>query len=130
MPAPHSLPRTLLTTAISFVWLINGLCCKLLNFVPRHQQIVTRILGADQSGAATKTIGILEIFMSVWILSRIRARLCAWLQVILIAVLNTIEFSQATDLLLFGRLNAVVAALFIAVILYNEYAYPLKRRLY
>ena len=30
---------------IAAVWLANGLFCKVLNLVPRHQQIVARILG-------------------------------------------------------------------------------------
>lgn len=37
--------------SLAAVWLINGLLCKVLNFVPRHQQIVAEILGANYSRA-------------------------------------------------------------------------------
>lgn len=57
MTRPRSITHSLLTTAISLVWPINGFYCKLLNFVPRHQQVVARILDADHAAAATKTIG-------------------------------------------------------------------------
>jgi len=36
---------SLLKYFIALIWLINGLFCKLLNFVPRHEEIVKRILG-------------------------------------------------------------------------------------
>lgn len=111
----------LLTLGIAAVWLINGLICKLLNVVPRHQMIVSRILGADHASLLTKTIGLLEVLMAIWILSGIKHRLCASTQVILIAVMNTIEFFLAPDLLLFGHVNALVASLFILLILVNEY---------
>ena len=39
--------RIIFTGLISLVWLVNGLYCKVLNFVPRHQLIVARILGED-----------------------------------------------------------------------------------
>ena len=40
-----------LTIIISSVWLVNGLICKVLNLVPRHQQIVTEILGQGHSSS-------------------------------------------------------------------------------
>ena len=53
--------RSVLTILISLVWLINGLFCKVMNLVPRHQLIVARILGEEYAGILTKTIGVLEI---------------------------------------------------------------------
>jgi hypothetical protein len=115
------LVRTILTICISLVWLINGLFCKLLNFVPRHEEIVARILGAEHSSFFTKAIGIAEMLMFVWIISRIRSRWCAIMQMVIIATMNTIEFILAPDLLLYGKANSLVALFFIAVIFYNEF---------
>lgn len=117
MQIAHS--RSLLLSVrffISLVWLVNGLFCKLLNLVPRHQQIVARIAGEEHAALFTKTIGSLEILMAVWILSRVRQRFCTVVQMLLVAVMNVIEFLQAPDLLLFGKGNTVVAAGFILLL--------------
>ena len=107
---------------IALVWIANGLVCKLLNLVPRHQQIVSRILGGEYACLLTKTIGISEILMAVWILSGIRSRINALTQVLIIAVMNTLEYILVPDLLLWGRANSIFAFLFILLILYNEFA--------
>ena len=106
---------------IALVWLINGLYCKVLNGVPRHQEIVARILGTTHATLFTKAIGIAEILMAVWIISRIQPPLNAVAQMLIIATMNAIEYFMAPDLLLFGHWNAVVALLFIAVIYSNEF---------
>ena len=105
---------------IAAVWLINGLFCKLLNLVPRHQQIVARILGEEHAVLFTKIIGGGEVLMAIWIISRFRHRLCTFTQIILVATMNVIEFFVAPDLLLFGRANSIVAAVFIGFLLWNE----------
>lgn len=105
--------KTILTIAISLVWLINGLFCKLLNLVPRHQQIVARILGEEYSAIATKAIGVSEILMFAWIISGIKSRLCALTQIIIIATMNILEFILAPNLLLFGRANIILATVLI-----------------
>ena len=56
------------------VWIANGLFCKVLNLVPRHELIVTRILGVSHAHLLTKAIGISEIIMAVWIASGIKSR--------------------------------------------------------
>lgn len=111
----------LLTYFITAVWLINGLLCKVLHLVPRHQEIVARILGKDSSGLLTVLIGISEIIMAVWILSRAWSGFNAIVQILVIATMNTIEFLLAPDLLLWGRANAIFAFLFILLIYYNEF---------
>lgn len=113
--------HTVLTLTIASVWLINGLFCKLLNFVPRHQLIVAEILGEDHSMVFTKIIGALEVLMFIWVISRIRPRQCVIVQVLVIAAMNLTEFVMVPDLLFFGKSNAVVAAIFITVILINEF---------
>ncbi|CAN5884108.1 hypothetical protein BH11BAC7_BH11BAC7_06930 [soil metagenome] len=113
--------RTILTIFIFLVWLINGLFCKVLNLVPRHEEIVARILGSQHAFLFTKLIGISEILIASWIISRIKPRFCALAQIFIIAAMNTIEFFLAPDLLLFGKFNSLVALFFIAVIFYNEF---------
>lgn len=106
---------------IAAVWLVNGLVCKVLNLVPRHQQIVARIIGGTHAGVLTRLIGAAEIAMGIWILSGIKPRLNAITQAVVIATMNTLEFLLAPDLLLWGRFNALFAFLFILLILYNEF---------
>jgi hypothetical protein len=115
------LASAILNFAISLVWLINGLFCKLLNFVPRHREIVARILGNEHALLFTKLIGASEVLMFVWIISRIKSKWCAIAQILLIATMNTIEFILAPDLLLFGKINSIVALFFISVIYFNEF---------
>jgi hypothetical protein len=110
-----------LTWLIALVWLINGLFCKVLNFVPRHQEIVAAILGQSHSRELTILIGFAEIGMAAWILSGFRSRLNVLAQVILIACMNSLEFILAPGLLLWGRFNALFAFLFILLICYNEF---------
>src|SRR5580765_1654280 len=100
---------------IAAVWLINGLVCKVLNLVPRHQEIVARILGTEHSRAFTVSIGIAETLMAVWIISGIWKRMNAIVQIVVIASMNALEFFLVPDLLLWGRANALFAFLFILV---------------
>jgi len=111
----------LLTYCIATIWLVNGLFCKVLNLVPRHQQIVANILGHKYSGTLTILIGLLEIAMAIWILSSIKTRVNAISQIIIIATMNTLEFLLVPDLLLWGKYNSVFAFLLIIAIYYNEF---------
>jgi len=111
----------LLNYFIAAVWIINGLFCKVLNLVPRHQEIVARILGNEHARLLTIAIGISEIAMAVWILSGIKRRLSAITQILVIAIMNMLEFILVPDLLLWGRFNALFAFLFILLIFYNEF---------
>jgi hypothetical protein len=111
----------ILTYLIATVWLINGLVCKGLNLVPRHQEIVARILGDDHARALTLLIGLAETAMAIWIVSGIPARINAISQILVIATMNTLEFFLVPDLLLWGRANAFYAFLFILLIYYKEF---------
>ena len=115
------LRNKLLTWLIAAIWIANGLFCKVLNLVPRHRQIVARIIGSEHAAGLTKAIGCAEIAMALWILSGFRSRLNAITQVLVIATMNTLEFILAPDLLLWGRFNALYAFLFILLILFNEF---------
>jgi hypothetical protein len=113
--------KSISTAFICLVWLVNGLLCKVLNLVPRHQEIVARILGEQYSGLFTKTIGVSEIFMAVWIVSRVKSRFCAVFQMVIVGMMNIIEFILTPDLLLFGRMNIAFASLFIIFIYVSEF---------
>ena len=111
----------ILSYCIAAVWIANGLFCKVLNLVPRHEQIVARILGDDYSRLLTILIGVSEIIMAVWILSGYKSKLNAIAQIIVVAIMNTIEFMLVPDLLLWGKLNSVFAFIFILVVYCNEF---------
>lgn len=110
-----------MTLLIATTWLINGLVCKVLDIVPRHEQIVASILGNEFSKPLTILIGLFEIIMAIWILTRIKSKLNAIIQTFIVATMNILEFILVPDLLLWGRFNAIFALLFILVIYYNEF---------
>jgi DoxX-like family len=105
---------------IAAIWIANGLVCKVLNLVPRHQEIVTNILGSEHPRLLTVSIGVAEIAMAGWILSGIHKRLNVIVQIVLIATMNTIEIFLVPELLLWGKTNALFAFLLIVLIYYNE----------
>jgi hypothetical protein len=107
---------------IAAVWFTSGFFCKVLNLVPRHQQIVERIMGPENGSFYTKSIGVLEVGMAIWILTGFMSRFNTIAQIAIIAVMNILEFALAPDLLLWGRANAFFALLFIILIYYNEYS--------
>ena len=111
----------ILIYCIAAVWIANGLFCKVLNLVPRHEQIVARILGDDYSRPLTILIGISEIIMAVWILSGYKTKLNAIAQISVVATMNTLEFMLVPDLLLWGKLNSFFASIFIIVVYFNEF---------
>ena len=111
----------LLNALIAAVWLVNGLLCKVLNLVPRHEQIVAEILGTEYARILTVLIGLAEIVMAIWILSRWHSRLNAILQMVVVGLMNVLEFLMVPSLLLWGRANIIFAILFIALVYYHEF---------
>lgn len=112
---------TLLRYGMATVWIANGLFCKVLHLVPRHEQIVARIIGADYAAPLTRLIGVAEMLMALWIVSGIKTRWNAVVQIAVVAVMNILEFMLVPDLLLWGRSNALFALLFILVVYWNEF---------
>ena len=106
--------------AIAAVWLINGLFCKVLNEVPRHEAIVSSILNIDNARFLTQLIGLAEVGMATWIVTGIQKRLNVITQIFLITTMNSLEFFLTPKLLLWGRANAIFAFAFILVIYGNE----------
>ena len=120
----YSLLYRTLTYLIALVWLANGLLCKVLGLVPRHAAIVARILGPAYAGPLTRLIGVAEIGMAIWMLSGIKRRWCVLTQMGLVAVMNTLEYFMAPDLLLWGQANALFAGLFILLLSYYAFVLP------
>jgi hypothetical protein len=59
--------------------------------------------------------------MAAWVISQIKARLNAIMQMVIIAIMNCLEFMLTPHLLLWGRANIIFASLFIFVIYYNQF---------
>jgi len=108
---------------ICLVWLVNGLVCKVLNLVPRHEEIVGQLLSSSYARPLTLTIGILEIGMSIWIASRLFPRLAAIFQMFLVLSMNIIETLFVPELLLWGRWNLVFAILFVGLIYVEAFVF-------
>jgi hypothetical protein len=115
--------KIVLQIAIGMVWLINGLYCKWLGAVPRHQQIVATILGDTHASLLTRLIGIGEVGIACWMFTGKSLHICVGCQILLVVAMNTIEFIFAPHLLLFGAYNAVFALAF--VLFLWAVAYPI-----
>lgn len=109
----------IISIIIALVWLINGLVCKLLNLVPRHEQIVARILDTGHARLITVLIGIAEIGMAVWILTGYKPKWNAWLQITVVMVMNILETLLAPDLLLWGLWNMLFALFFVSLVYFH-----------
>ncbi len=113
--------RKITTYFIAFVWFVNGFYCKILNQVPRHEQIVSTILNIDNARLFTVLIGVSEIIMTFWILSNYKTKLNALLQISIILIMNVLEYAIVPDLLLWGKFNIVFAILFTSLIYCNQF---------
>ncbi|MAS52264.1 MAG: hypothetical protein CMD20_03565 [Flavobacteriales bacterium] len=103
------------------IWFTNGLICKVLNFVPRHEAIVATILGSSFSRPITFAIGVSEIIMGIWVLSRLKSKLNAVVQITVVAVMNLLEFILTPELLLWGKFNSIFACVFIVMVYWYEF---------
>ena len=83
-------------------------------------------MGHENSRLITLMIGLSEIAMSVWILSGIKPKANAIVQIGVVATMNIIELMVAPDLLLWGRLNILFASLFMLLIYFNEFVWNRK----
>jgi hypothetical protein len=112
---PRLRVRTALGIGIGAVWVFHGLYSKLLDGIPRHRQIVGRILGEEFAEPATLAVGALEIVLGVWVFTGRRRRACALVQTLTLVGMNALEILLAPDLLLSAvgmvGLNAVFLAL-------------------
>jgi len=108
---------------IATVWLLNGLYCKVLGQVPRHEQIVETILGATYSHELTMLIGVLEICLGIVIYLNIQPKLIAIFQIGIIMSMNLLEFQLAQKWLLWGAWNILFATLFCLMIYLHAFVF-------
>ena len=105
---------------VALIWLVNGLFFKVLNLVPRHEKIIVKVLGFENSEFLRVTIGILEIAMFFWIMSEIKPRIAMFTQVLIILTMNVLEFALAPELLMWGEFNFVFALMLCVLIYWNN----------
>jgi len=116
--------QKILSWSIAAIWIVNGLFCKVLGFVPRHEQIVKRILAPYNSHIIVVLIGISEICMAIWVFSNFKTKLNSVIQILVVTAMNIIEFIFAPDLLLWGKFNILFAFLFTLVVFINGFILP------
>lgn len=114
--------QTWLGILIGSVWVFHGLYSKILDGIPRHKLIVSRILGDDIGGPATIAIGIMEILLGLWAFSGYQRRACAAVQTLAIVSMNLLEIYLANDLLISAIGMLALNAAFISVIWYRALA--------
>jgi hypothetical protein len=95
----HS-PLTWIRLGIASVWLLFGLLFKALDAVPRHRQIVARVVGARASRRLTVMVAMGEAGLGLWMIYGRLLPLCVGIQTAVIVVMNTLEIRYARDLLL------------------------------
>lgn len=113
-----------MATALRFfvagVWLIHGLYNKLLGGSPRHLSIVQSVPGlAGSAGARVLlAVGVFEVAIAVWTLSRRAPRLCAATQTVVLLTMNGFELAYARPLLLWPAGLVPVNILFLGAAWY------------
>ena len=92
----------MIRVAVAAVWLVHGLYNKLLGGSPRHLAIVQSVPGlGDETGRiALILVGVCEVAMAAWILSRRAPRACAAVQTVALLSMNAVELAYARHLLL------------------------------
>ncbi len=102
------------------IWIVNGLFFKVLQFVPRHQTIVSEILELEEAYFLTLVIGVAETILGILILMNWRPKFLALTQVLLILSMNIFEYFLVPQLLMFGKWNLLFAILLCLGILVNQ----------
>jgi len=108
----------LLGVLIGSVWVFHGLYSKILNGIPRHRQIVERILGEGVADFATLAIGILEVLLGIWIFCGFFKRTCATVQTLAIVAMNSLEIYLAPDLLISALGMVFLNLIFLSMVWY------------
>src|SRR5688572_19122912 len=101
---------------IGAVWIFHGLYSKLLNGIPRHRLIVGKVLGSANAGIATRTIGVLEVLLGVWVLTGWQPVACAVVQTTALVAMNTLEIVMAAELLISAIGMVILNAGFLSVV--------------
>jgi len=88
-----------LRVGIALVWLVFGLLFKALGAVPRHRQIVARVVGERSATTVTSLVAFGECAIAIWMLSGRWLPLCMTLQTLALVAMNTLELRHARALL-------------------------------
>jgi uncharacterized membrane protein YphA (DoxX/SURF4 family) len=106
----------MIAAAVAAVWLVHGLYNKLLGGSPRHLAIVQSVPGFDgEAGRAVLTlVGICEVAIAIWILSKRAPRACAVVQTAALISMNLVELTYARHLLLWPAGLLPANAVFLA----------------
>lgn len=86
-----TVPGKLIRVAIALVWLYQGLWCKVLGGVPRHEAVIATVpfIGSAGGHIALIALGLLECGIALWVLSGRRMREAAIVQTVLLAAMNS-----------------------------------------
>jgi len=105
---------------VAGVWLTHGLYNKLLGASPRHLAIVQSVPGlAGSTGhGVLVAVGLCEVAIAIWILSRRAPRLCAAIQTVVLLSMNAVELTYARPLLLWPAGLVPVNLLFLTAAWY------------
>lgn len=101
---------------IGSVWVFHGLYSKILNGIPRHRQIVGKILGTAIAPMATRIIGLLEVLLGVWVFTGWQPIGCAAVQTAAILAMNTLEIIFAREFLISAIGMVILNLAFLALI--------------
>ncbi len=103
---------------VASVWLVHGLYNKLLGGSLRHLAIVQSVpgLAGDTGVRVLAAVGLFEVVLAMWILSRRAPRRCAVTQTVALLSMNAVELTFARHLLLWpaGLLPLNIAFLSLA----------------
>src|SRR4029453_4113538 len=104
-----------LTPALAAVWPVHGLYNKLLGGSPRHLAIVQSVPGLHGVAGAQMlmAIGVAEVAIAGWMLSRRAPIWCAAVQTVLLLSMNVVELTFARRLLLWPAGLLPLNALFL-----------------
>lgn len=109
------------------VWVFHGLYSKLLEGIPRHRQIVERVLGEELAGTALVLVALGEIALGLWMMSGRWRIACALVQTLALLAMNTLEIALARDLLISAPGMLFLNVLFLTAVWLWARARPLPK---
>jgi len=92
--------RRTIGLTIGAVWVFHGLYSKLLNRIPRHREIVARVVGDEWATPVTNFVGVGEVALGLWTWSGRARKTCAATQTLALASMNALEIWRAKNLLI------------------------------
>jgi uncharacterized membrane protein YphA (DoxX/SURF4 family) len=118
-----------MTIALAAVWLVHGLYNKLLGGSPRHLAIVQSVPGLQGIAGERMlvAVGIVEVGVAIWMLSRRAPRWCAALQTVLLLSMNVLELTFARHLLLWPAGLLPLNLAFLGLVWVDASREPLRR---